>query len=311
MEFPHKPVMVNEVLNLLITASDGVYVDGTAGGGGHGEAIANQLSGDGRLICLDRDARALRLCEERLAHMAGRVTLVKANFADTGAVLEKMGIQGVRGILLDLGMSSDQLDHSGRGFSFNRDEPLDMRMDPEEETDARHIVNTFPAGEIERILRDYGEEKKARLVSRAIDRERAKKPIQTSLQLADLIRSVIPPSHRPGAKDPATRTFQALRIAVNKELENLKLFLERAPDLLEKGGRLVVITYHSLEDRMVKQAIKDWEKGCTCPPDLPRCVCGKEPLFKRVHRKGMKPGAGEVKENPRARSAVLRAAERI
>jgi 16S rRNA (cytosine1402-N4)-methyltransferase len=311
LKFPHKPVMVNEVTRILMTALDGTYVDGTVGSGGHSEAIGRRLSEGGRLICMDMDSEALRISKERLSFLAGRVTLMKANFADMESTLEDLGIKGVQGVLLDLGMSSYQLDHSGRGFSFNRDEPLDMRMDLDNETDARQIINTLSADEIKRILRNYGEEKKAGLISKRIVRERAKDPIKSSLRLANLVRSMIPPSHRPGSKDPATRTFQALRIAVNRELENLKRFLENVPRLVKKGGRLVVITYHSLEDRMVKHAIKDWAKGCTCPPDLPECVCGKSPLFKRVNPKGLKAGAEEVNNNPRARSAVLRAAERI
>ena len=303
--------MVHEVIRNLITAPDGIYVDGTVGIGGHSEAIGDRISGNGRLLCMDRDSEALRLSKERLRYMGGSVTFIKANFADIGDILKNLSIEKVHGILLDLGMSSYQLDHSGRGFSFNKNEPLDMRMDLDDETDARQIINSLSVGEMERLFKDYGEEKKAGLISRRIGRERLKGQIETSLQLANLIRSTIPRSHRPGAKDPATRTFQALRIAVNKELENLKLFLNRVPPLVKKGGRLVVITYHSLEDRMVKQAIKDWVKGCTCPPDLPQCVCGKEPLFRRISRKGIKPGVGEIQDNPRARSAVLRAAERI
>jgi 16S rRNA (cytosine1402-N4)-methyltransferase len=207
-------------------------------------------------------------------------------------------------------MSSYQLDQSERGFSFNRDEPLDMRMDLDSGITAEKLINNISVHEIKTILREYGEEKRAGLISKSIDKERRTQTIKTSLQLANLIRSIIPPSRRPGMKDPATRTFQALRIAVNNELENLKLFLDKAPKLIESGGRLVLLTYHSLEDRLVKQAMTGWEKECICPPDLPECACDKIPLFKRVFKKGIKPNKTEIRDNPRARSAMLRAAER-
>jgi len=311
LEYPHKPVMVNEVVTTLITLPDGTYVDGTVGSGGHSESIGTAISGRGRLICLDRDSEAVRLSRERLGPLGERVTLLKANFTDLNVILRDLGVGKVQGILLDLGMSSYQLDLSGRGFSFNRDEPLDMRMDLTDEMDARQLINSLERREIEMMLRDYGEEKKARLISRSIERERRINPIRTSRELADLVRAIVPTSRHFGSKDPATRTFQALRIAVNRELENLKEFLESVPILVEKGGRLVFLTYHSLEDRLVKQAMADWEKGCTCPPDLPQCVCGKKALFKRLHKKGLRPEKREIEDNPRARSAVLRAAERI
>lgn len=303
--------MVNEVITSLLNDPDGFYVDGTVGGGGHSEAIIKGISNKGRLICLDRDSAAIRFSRARLKPYAERVICLKANYADLKNILKDLKIRGAQGIILDLGMSSYQLDHSGRGFSFNRDEPLDMRMDLNDEIDAKQLINSLSEKEIERILRDYGEEKRARSVSKSIVKERSKAPIESSLQLAKLIRALIPRPRRTGAKDPATRTFQALRIAVNKELENLKLFLGMVPPILEPGGRLVVITYHSLEDRIVKQAMRDWEKGCLCPPGLPICTCGGRPLFKRVFKKGLKPEKREIEDNPRARSAILRAAERI
>ncbi len=303
--------MVNEVKRFLMTLSEGIYVDGTVGTGGHSAAIGKEISDKGRLICIDRDPEALRISRERLGHIACEVTFVRGSFSDLDTIMRDLEIGMVHGVLLDLGMSSYQLDHSNRGFSFNRDEPLDMRMDPDEEMDAGQLVDSLPVSEIERLLRDYGEEKRARLISRSIGRERIKKPIESSLQLATIIRSIIPPPHHPGAKDPATRTFQALRIAVNKELENLEFFLDRLPPLIERGGRLVLIMYHSLEDRIVKQAMTAWERGCICPPDLPRCACGRKPLFKRVFKRGIKPQKSEIEGNPRARSAILRAAERI
>jgi 16S rRNA (cytosine1402-N4)-methyltransferase len=303
--------MANEVVRYLVTLSDGIYVDGTVGSGGHGEAIGRAILSKGHLICLDRDSEAIRLSKERLSPLREGVTVIKANYAGLNEVLDGLGFEKVNGIFLDLGVSSYQLEQSGRGFSFNRDEPLDMRMDPDDEVPAHQLVNSLTVKELEKILRKYGEERRAKSIVKAIDRERKKKPIDSSLRLADLIQTVVPPSHRPGAKHPATRTFQALRIAVNRELENLESFLEKVPPLLVKGGRLVILSYHSLEDRLVKQRVADWERGCTCPPDLPRCSCGKIPLFKRVHKKGLKPVQREVVENPRARSATLRAAERI
>ena len=303
--------MVNEVVRSLVTVHEGIYVDGTVGSGGHSDAISRKISEAGRLICLDRDLEAVRISGERLGHLGERITCIKGNFAELDVILHDLGFETITGILLDLGMSSYQIDQSGRGFSFNRDERLDMRMDLSDEITAQQLINSLTAREIEKILRDYGEEKKAVSISKAIERERGKTPIKSSLQLANLVRSVIPASRRPGVKDPATRTFQALRIAVNRELENLKRFLDKAPSLIETGGRLVFLTYHSLEDRLVKKALADWEKGCKCPPDLPECVCGKKPVFRRIYKKGIKPGKSEMEDNPRARSAILRAAERI
>jgi len=303
--------MVDEVVAHLITKKDGIYADGTVGSGGHSEAVLGALSDKGRLICLDRDAEAIRISESRLKAMGKRVSFFKLNFADMDQAFKALGIDRVNGILLDLGMSSYQLDRSGRGFSFSRDEPLDMRMDQAEDTTAEDIVNSFSARDIEAILKAYGEEKRARAISRLIEAERRKGPISTTLQLAGLIRSITPHHRGRLTKDPATRTFQALRIAVNRELDGLNRFLDAAPSLIETGGRLVVLTYHSLEDRAVKRAMTEWEKACVCPPGLPECVCGKKSLFKRLNRKMIKPGMSEIQGNPRARSAILRAAERI
>lgn len=311
MDYPHQPVMVNEVLKNLITSNEGIYVDGTAGSGGHSEAIGNMISPKGRLICLDRDLDAIEIAQKRLDRLDTQVDLININYSQIGKALKDLGIDKISGVLLDLGMSSYQLDLSGRGFSFNRDEPLDMRMDLNTKTNARDLINTLSPKEIEGILRKFGEERRARAIARTIERKRQKAPIETTRQLADLIHSVIPPSRRPGSKDPATRTFQALRIAVNNELKGLSEFLETIPSIMERGGRLVIMSYHSLEDRIVKQTLAGWEKGCTCPPDLPRCACGNVSLFKRLNKKGIKPADREVENNPRARSATLRAAERI
>jgi 16S rRNA (cytosine1402-N4)-methyltransferase len=269
------------------------------------------MGGEGRLICLDKDPQAIKASRERLLPFGKNITLAKGSFADLDKLLQDLGLEKVHGILLDLGMSTYHLECSGRGFSFRRNEPLDMRMDLDGDVTARQIVNSLSAKELEHILRTYGEEKRARLIANRIERERGKNAIDSSLQLANLIQEVVPRSHHAGASHPATKTFQALRIAVNRELEHLGAFLDKAPELIFKGGRLVVLTYHSLEDRMVKQAMSDWERGCQCPPKMPACVCGKQPFFRRLHKKGMKPGKEEIQKNPRARSAMLRAAERI
>jgi len=311
LPYPHRPVQVEEVLRFLVTAQDGIYVDGTVGSGGHSEAIGKRLDEKGRLICLDRDAEAVRISSERLSAFGGKVIVTKARYSEIDEVLRSLKIERVHGVLLDLGMSTYQLEHSGRGFSFGRDEPLDMRMDVDEGVTAEHLINSLSVRELEGVLRNYGEEKGARRLAKSIERERKKGPIRSSLQLANLIQSSAPPSKRSWGRHPATRTFQALRIAVNRELDNLERFLEKAPSVLLKGGRLVVLSYHSLEDRLVKRAMTDWERDCRCPPDLPVCKCGKVPLFKRLNRKGIKPSQDEIDDNPRARSATLRAAERI
>lgn len=312
MEYPHKPVMVNEVTGQLITSPDGIYVDATAATGGHSEAILKQLNTRGRLICMDRDSEALEIARKRLRGFEGReVSFKKANFSGMDDVFRELGIEKVDGILFDLGMSSYQLDHSGRGFSFMRDEPLDMRMDKTEGKDAGELLNNLSAVEIEKILKKYGEEKRARLISKAIVKEREKSPIRSTGRLADLIRSNFPSSPKNRKKDPATRTFQALRILVNGEMQNLENILNKAPELINRGGRVLFLTYHSLEDRLVKTAMVDWEKSCHCPPDFPVCVCNRKPLFRRLNKRGLRPGQGEIDDNPRARSARLRSAERI
>jgi 16S rRNA (cytosine1402-N4)-methyltransferase len=311
LEYPHRPVLVQEVLEDLLTDPEGTYVDGTVGSGGHSEEIGRRIEGRGRLLCLDRDAEAIRISKQRLSFLGERVRFAKASYGSADQVLRDLGWGKAHGILLDLGMSGFQLEHSGRGFSFHRDEPLDMRMDPEAGATAGELIHHLSEKELEDILRQYGEERRARAIARRIGQERKTTPILSSLHLARLVESVVPRPRRAGAKHPATRTFQALRIAVNKELEHLASFLDKSPALLAESGRLVVLSYHSLEDRRVKQAMMGWEKGCQCPPDLPQCACGKEPLFRRLHKKGIRPGPGEIEENPRARSAVLRAAERI
>ncbi|MBN1106088.1 MAG: 16S rRNA (cytosine(1402)-N(4))-methyltransferase RsmH [Deltaproteobacteria bacterium] len=310
-KYPHRPVLLDETLHSLLTNPEGIYVDGTVGSGGHSEGIAANLGPRGRLICLDRDSAAVDLSRERLSVFGERVSVRKGNFAGLDLILETLGLTEVDGILLDLGISTVQLERSGRGFSFRRDEPLDMRMDHEDSMTAQDLINNLSSQKLETILRQYGEERKAKRIVRALGEGRRSGRIQSSLRLAELIESAVPRSSRPGSKHPATRSFQALRIAVNRELENLDRFLEWVPTKVKKGGRLVVLTYHSLEDRMVKQAMLNWEKGCICPRDFPRCVCGRSPLFRRLRKKGVKPSPREIGDNPRARSATLRAAERI
>ena len=311
MEYPHRPVFVHEVVEHLVPAPDGIYVDGTVGMAGHSEAIGKRIREKGCLICLDRDPEAVSLSKKRLAFLGKRACVIRASYADLDTVLKRLKFKAVNGVLLDLGMSSSQLERSGRGFSFSRNEPLDMRMDPDDELTASHLVNNLSLRDLEKTLRDYGEEHKAKLIAKAIVSARRKKPIETSIQLALLVNSTFPPNLRSRSRHPATKTFQALRIAVNRELQNLEVFLNKAPSLIMKRGRLVILSYHSLEDRLVKQAMDKWERGCSCPPDLPQCGCGKVPLFRRLFKKGLKPSHTEIEENPRARSAVLRAAERI
>jgi len=311
LEYPHVPVLVREVVRHLVRLPEGTYVDGTTGTGGHSEAISKKLAGRGRLICLDRDPDAVNLSRKRLSAFNDTVTVIQANFADLDEVMKDLGLSKVAGVLLDLGMSSYQLEKSGRGFSFGKGEPLDMRMNPESELTAGHFVNDLSAKDLEAILSDYGEEKRAKSIVKAIVRARAKGPIETSSQLAALIDAASPTSRRYKAKHPATQTFQALRIAVNNELQHLETFLNKIPPLMAIGGRLVVLSYHSLEDRRVKHAMVEWEKRCSCPPDFPQCVCGKVPIFRRLSKRGLKPSQEELDNNPRARSAIMRAAERV
>jgi len=308
----HQPVLLEEVLAALAIKPGGVYVDGTIGTGGHALAIGQRLGQGGELIGLDVDPDAIELAKERLQRLGCRWKVFRCNYTQIDSALGELGIEDVDGVLLDLGMSSLQLDYSGRGFSFLRDEPLDMRMDPHTgDPNAAYLINSLGEKELEKLLRRYGEERYAKRISKAIVKARHKAPIKTSSQLAALVRAVYPRSKGPTTKHPATRTFQALRIAVNKELENLESFLEKAPGLLRQGGRLVILTYHSLEDRLVKHTMVSWERACTCPPQLPYCICGRTPIMRRVYKKAKRPGRQEVSLNPRARSAILRVAERV
>ena len=309
-EFHHVSVLLNECIDGLNIKPDGIYVDGTLGGAGHSSQIAARLT-TGRLIGIDRDPVALKAAGERLAPYADRVTLVHSNFCDVAQVLKDLNISGVDGILLDLGVSSPQLDDASRGFSYMADAPLDMRMNSEDVLTAHTVVNTWEQSELKRILYDYGEERYAPQIASAICRRRAEKPIETTLELVDVIRSAMPPAALREKQHPAKRSFQAIRIAVNDELGAVEKVMADAPDCLNPGGRLAVITFHSLEDRIVKNAMAEAAKGCTCPPNFPICVCGKKPKVKLISRKPIVSAEQELEENPRARSAKLRVCEKI
>ncbi len=311
MEFQHKSVLLQECIDALNIRPDGIYLDGTLGGAGHSSQIARRLTEGGRLIGVDRDRTALAAAKERLAPYADRVTLVHSNFAEIDAILDSLGIPAVDGMLFDLGVSSPQLDDASRGFSYMADAPLDMRMDKDDALTAGEVVNTWPQGELRRILYDYGEERYAPQIAAAICRAREKAPIETTLELVDIIRSAMPAQALREKQHPAKRSFQAIRIAVNDELGAVSRMMQAAVGRLNPGGRLAVITFHSLEDRIVKSEMQQAARGCTCPPEFPVCVCGKKPLVKLVTRKPIVSSPAELEENPRARSAKLRVAEKL
>ena len=308
-EFHHISVLLEECLEGLNIRPDGIYVDGTLGGAGHSSQIAKRLT-NGRLIGIDRDPVALEAAGKRLEPYGDRVTLVHSNFSLMKQVLEDLKIDGVDGILLDLGVSSPQLDDGERGFSYMVDAPLDMRMNGGDSLSAETVVNTWPQEELRRILYAYGEERYAPQIAAAICRRRETAPIETTLELVDAIRSAMPPAALREKQHPAKRSFQAIRIAVNDELGSVEKVMEDAIPMLNPGGRLAVITFHSLEDRIVKNAMTDASKGCTCPPNFPVCVCGKKPQVKLISRKPIVASARELKENPRSRSAKLRVCEK-
>ena len=307
----HEPVLLEELLHSLRLRPDGIYVDGTLGGGGHARAILAATAPGGILVGIDRDDDALAESARVLEPFGRRAVLVKGNYADVREILDRLGIERVDGIVLDLGMSSHQIEAAARGFSFSKPAPLDMRMDRDAPVSARDLVNRADARELERILRDYGEERQAGRIARAIVERRRAAPIETTDELAALIASAMPAPMRHGRIHPATRSFQALRIAVNDELNSLARGLASGIDCLREGGRFSVITFHSLEDRMVKECFRDASRGCRCPADLPVCACGGKPRIRVLTRKPVRPGEGEVARNPRARSARLRTAERI
>ena len=309
-QFHHISVLLNECLEGLNIKPDGIYVDGTLGGAGHSSQIAKRLT-TGRLIGIDRDPVALKAAGERLAPYGDRVTLVHANFCEIKEILENLQIPGVDGILLDLGVSSPQLDDGARGFSYMTDAPLDMRMNNEDYLTAQIVVNTWSQEELRRILYTYGEERYAPQIAAAICRRREENPVKTTLELVDIIRSAMPPAALREKQHPAKRSFQAIRIAVNNELGSVEKVMADAIGLLNPGGRMAVITFHSLEDRIVKTAMAEASKGCTCPPQFPVCVCGKKPLVKQITRKPIVATEEELEVNPRSRSAKLRVCEKL
>ena len=309
-EFHHVSVLLEECIEGLAIRPDGIYVDGTLGGAGHSSRIAAKLT-TGRHIGIDRDPVALKAAGERLAPYADRVTLVHSNFCEIARVLDDLDIDGVDGILLDLGVSSPQLDDGERGFSYMVDAPLDMRMNNEDLLSADTVVNTWSYEELKRILYDYGEERYAPKIAAAICSRREEAPIRTTLELVDIIRGAMPAAALREKQHPAKRSFQAIRIAVNDELNSVAKVMEDAIPRLNPGGRLAVITFHSLEDRIVKNAMANAAKGCTCPPSFPVCVCGKKPQVKIITRKPIVSGEEELERNPRARSAKLRICEKL
>ena len=309
-EFYHVSVLLQECLDGLDIKPDGIYVDGTLGGAGHSSRIAAQLT-TGRLIGLARDPVALKAAGERLQPFADRVTLVHSNFSEVRQVLDDLGIEAVDGILLDLGVSSPQLDEAVRGFSYMLDAPLDMRMDGGAALSAHEVVNTWSQDELKRILYDYGEERYAPQIAGAICRRRAEKTIETTLELADIIRAAMPAAALREKQHPAKRSFQAIRIAVNDELGAVETVMKTAVSCLNPGGRLAIITFHSLEDRIVKRAMQDMARGCTCPPNFPVCVCGNKPKVRLITRKPITASEEELERNPRSRSAKLRVCEKL
>ena len=310
MEFTHKPVLLAECIEVLHIRPEGIYVDGTLGRAGHSREIAQRLT-TGRLVCIDRDQAAIDAAQERLAPWMDRVTLVHSNFDRVSEILAELDIPSVDGMLFDLGVSSPQLDDASRGFSYMHDAPLDMRMDATAPLTAYDVVNTWSYEELRRILFEYGEERYAPAIAKRIVQARETAPVQTTLELAELIRSAMPAAALREKQHPAKRSFQAIRIAVNDELASVDRMIQGAVPRLNRGGRLAVITFHSLEDRIVKNGFAQFAKGCTCPPDFPVCVCGKTPDIKLVNKKPILPTQQEIDENPRARSAKLRVAEKI
>ena len=306
MEFVHKSVLLDECIENLNIKPNGIYVDGTAGGAGHSKEIAKRLT-DGHLFALDRDPDAVKTATERLSGLPA--TVIQTNYADMQSALTLKGIEKVDGVLLDLGVSSWQLDNGDRGFSYHADAPLDMRMS-QSGTSAADLVNTLGVQELTDILRDYGEEKFAYRIACNIVKQREKAPIETTLQLAEIISNSVPAAVRRDGH-PARKSFQAIRIAVNQEFEAETVGIKAAFEMLNKGGRLCVITFHSLEDRLVKNLFAEFAKGCICPPEIPICVCGKKPLGKHITRKPIVPSDLEIKENARSRSAKLRVIEKL
>ena len=310
IKFSHRSVLLDECIEGLNIDPNGIYVDGTAGGAGHSSEIAKRLS-DGRLIAIDQDETAVAVATQRLNALKKNTTVVRSNFCEIAKVCRELGEEQIDGVLLDLGVSSYQLDTAERGFSYSSDAPLDMRMDNRRSLDAYKVVNTYSEEQLKKILFEYGEERFSPAIASAIVKHREKKPIETTAELSDIIKYAMPPSAREGGHHPAKRSFQAIRIEVNGELDVIEPAIRDAVSLLRKGGRIAIITFHSLEDRIVKQAFAALASGCTCPKDFPICVCGNKPKVRLVNRKPILPSKEELEENPRSRSAKLRVAEKL
>ncbi|MBQ7320520.1 MAG: 16S rRNA (cytosine(1402)-N(4))-methyltransferase RsmH [Clostridia bacterium] len=310
MNFSHRPVMLDECIESLAIKADGIYVDGTAGGGGHSFEIASRLT-TGKLIAIDQDEAAIMAAGARLAPLGERAVVVRNNFRNVAQVCEQLGVDGIDGLLLDLGVSSYQLDTPSRGFSYQADAELDMRMDKRNPLSAYDVVNTYPCEELRRILFEYGEERFAPRIAAAICNAREQAPIRTTGELVELIKKAIPAAARDGGHHPAKRSFQAIRIEVNAELDVIAPAIRSAVNLLRPGGRIVIITFHSLEDRIVKQTFANLTGGCTCPKNFPVCVCGNRPQVKIMTRKPILPTAAELEENRRSHSAKVRVAEKL
>ena len=308
--FSHVSVLLQECMEALCIKPDGIYIDGTAGGGGHSHEIASRLE-SGKLIALDRDMSAVAAASARLEKFGEHAQVVHSNFSEMAQVCRELGIEGIDGVLLDLGVSSYQLDTADRGFSYMADAPLDMRMNREDKLDAYTVVNTYTEQMLKKIIYDYGEERFAPRIAQRIVQEREKQPIRTTGELVSIIKAAMPAAAKDGGHHPAKRTFQAIRIEVNGELSVIEPTIRDAVSLLKPGGRIAIITFHSLEDRLVKQTFASLASGCTCPRDFPVCVCGKKPLIEVISRKPILPSEQELKINPRSRSAKLRVAEKL
>ena len=311
MEFKHKSVLLYETVDELNIKPDGIYVDGTLGGGGHSYEIAKRLSGGGRLIGIDQDEDAIKAAGKRLEPYMDRVTIVRNNYCNMDKVLDELGIDKVDGIMLDLGVSSYQLDAADRGFTYNVDTALDMRMDQRQEITAKDIVNEYSEFDLYRIIRDYGEDRFAKNIAKHIVAARQEKPIETTFELNDIIKAAIPMKVRATGGHPSKRTYQAIRIELNKELEVLENSIDMMIDRLKPEGRLCIITFHSLEDRIVKTRFRNNENPCTCPPSFPACVCGKVPKGRVITSKPVVPTDEEINENSRSKSSKLRVFERV
>jgi len=310
VNFKHQSVLLEETISNLNIQPDGIYVDGTLGGGGHAFHVCSRLGGKGHFIGIDQDGAAIEAAGERLKPFGDKVTIVRSNYSDMKQVLQSLGVSGVNGIVLDLGVSSYQLDTAERGFSYRENAPLDMRMDRRQEKTARDIINGYSEMELYRIIRDYGEDKFAKNIAKHIVRARQEKPVETTDELTDIIKAAIPMKFRAVGGHPAKRTFQAIRIELNQELEVLRGHLNEMVELLDDGGRICIITFHSLEDRIVKNIFRKCENPCECPPSFPTCVCGKKSMGKVITRKPILPSEEELEINPRAKSAKLRVFER-